>query len=307
MRGLNYFILVLSFNLGLMAHSTSTKELLASPDISLKVKKTLIKLHQKNEISLTSQWAKSAIESLAKKESANEEEVLSIRTNSELSFEELQNDFPNMSEKARKARPTNTPDGALYVDFYQESPVLIDYEGAGNVVKEMSFGVVYKYLKDSNGKIVPRFVRAQLVSPGAEGHRTSIGEFSIDSRHRYYVSQTYGSRMDYAQFFIGGIALHQTPEENYPKLGMPASHGCVRHHEFDADAMWNLIGDALEEKNLVNVKVYPFSEVVVLADGSHATERVGFGEQVNDWLSENIRCTRRNVHGACTKDWVSWN
>lgn len=222
----------------------------------------------------------------------------------EMTLEEILAEMPSLSQKARKQRPAVTPAGALYIDVYQESPVLIDYKGNGNETVNMSFEVVTKYLR-SGQKVVPHFVRAHLVSTGASGHRTSIGEFNIDRRHRYYVSQTYGSRMDYAQFFIGGIALHQTDEDNYAKLGGPASHGCVRHHEKDADAMWELNGEAIENNNLINIKVYPFGEEVVLADGSGGTELSGFGAQLNDWLNNSIACTRRGEN-TCTTSWQEW-
>ncbi len=200
-------------------------------------------------------------------------------------------------------RPSSPKAGSLYMDVYQESPVLIDYKGNGNIVTEMSFAVVYMFVEEG-GDVVPRFLRAHLVSTGAEGHRTSVGEFDIDSRHRYYVSNTYGSRMDYAQFFIGGIAIHETPKENYSVLGGPASHGCVRQHVKDADAMWNLIGNALDEDETVNIKVFKFGVDVTLPDGSSATDTYGWGGLVNEWLNNSIACTRRGETGRCTSGWA---
>lgn len=293
------------------AVAMKSKDLLKDPAIDAITKKSISSLIEKNQIQMESEWAVAAEETLKNSTSLSEAKVLSIRESSELTVSEVQNalrleENVIFDEKARRPRPARPREGALYQDVYQESPVLIDYRGEGNVVQEMSFAVVYKYLRDDDGVIRPHFVRAQLVSPGTAGHRTSIGEFNIDRRHRYYTSQTYGGRMDYAQFFIGGIAIHQTLEENYRKLGMPASHGCVRHHELDADAMWNLMGEALEDGYDVNIKVYPFGVNVILADGSSGTERVGFGEQLNDWLNKNIECTRRGVKESCSKNWNLW-
>lgn len=40
--------------------------------------------------------------------------------------------------------------------------------------------------------------------------------------------------MPYAVFITGGYALHGTPKGNWPKLGKPASHGCIRMHPDNA-------------------------------------------------------------------------
>jgi len=288
-----------------LASAMSTQEVLKSPNLNPKTRIELTALLARQEIQSWEQWSLSASEELLQGALLSEQQLLDLRANSEMTPDEIANELS--ISKARSARPSRTRLGSLYVDFYQESPVLIDYKGEGNEVVAMSFGVVYKYVSGANGKVVPHFVRAQLVSPGAAGHRSSVGEFNIDRRHRYYVSQTYGSRMDYAQFFIGGIALHETPSENYRKLGMPASHGCIRHHVKDADAMWNLIGDAREDGDTVNIKVYPFGAPVVLADGALGTETAGMGEKLNTWLNNSIDCARRGVSSACSLSWEEWD
>ncbi|WP_413943566.1 L,D-transpeptidase [Bdellovibrio sp. HCB-162] len=40
--------------------------------------------------------------------------------------------------------------------------------------------------------------------------------------------------MPYAVFIAGGFALHGTPRGNWPNLGRPASHGCIRMHPDNA-------------------------------------------------------------------------
>ena len=47
--------------------------------------------------------------------------------------------------------------------------------------------------------------------------------------------------MPYAVFIEGGFALHGTPQGNWPWLGRPASHGCVRQHPDDAFRLNRLV------------------------------------------------------------------
>lgn len=63
--------------------------------------------------------------------------------------------------------------------------------------------------------------------------------------------------MPYAVFLRGGYAIHGTTKGNFPKLGIPASHGCVRLHPTNAkifnelvrrmglDNTWVVIKDSL--------------------------------------------------------------
>lgn len=190
----------------------------------------------------------------------------------------------NQGRRARSENPRNE----LWVDVYQESPVTLKYIRSGESYRRikdipeqtvpMSFAVVTLI---ENG--VKKFVRAHLVSPGAEGHRSSVGTFDIDRRHRYYTSNTYGSRMDFAQFFIGGIALHQTDTGAYSALGGPASHGCIRHHKLDANAMWNIIGEAIEKEYTVNIKVNNFGAAIA----SYTPQ-----DLLTKSLNRSIVCTR---------------
>lgn len=299
------FKIVLFLSILNLAAAKTTQELLSSKELSSLVKIELTHLLKQKKIQIGDEWAAAAVEEMQQNFWITDRQILLLRKRAELSPEEILNDLP--ISKARSARPSRARLGSLYMDIYQESPVLIDYRGEGNEIVEMSFAVVYKYVTNEAGQVVPHFVRAQLVSTGASGHRSAVGEFNIDRRHRYYVSNTYGSRMDYAQFFIGGIALHETPSENYAQLGMPASHGCIRHHVKDADAMWNLIGDAREEGHPVNIKVYPFGAAVVLADASLGIEAEGMGEKLNTWLNKSIECTRRGVTHSCSKSWEEWD
>jgi hypothetical protein len=46
--------------------------------------------------------------------------------------------------------------------------------------------------------------------------------------------------MPYAVFVLGGIAVHGTTRGNWPLLGTPASHGCIRVHP-DNGQIFNLL------------------------------------------------------------------
>lgn len=321
-RSLAVIVFVVGFSA--LAHAgQKTEDLLnKGSKLSPAVKQAMQDLVNEKAIEKDSFWTEEAIEKL-QVGTFNKEQLLELRANSELSKQEvkdvmvLEND--NLSKEHDKGDQDSLSDfgpsaaqghatrpapflGALWVDIYQESPVMIKYkkEDQANSLRSMSFEVVTRWVSEG-GSIVPHFVRANLVSPGQHGHSSSVGEFDIDSRHRKYVSNKYGSRMDYAQFFIGGIALHQTPVENYGALGGLASHGCIRHHELDADAMWNLIGE-VPLKN-VNIAVHREGAAVKFADGTEGTQTSGgFAGKVNTWLNRSIGCTRHGK-GGCTNKW----
>ncbi|MES3039005.1 MAG: L,D-transpeptidase [Bdellovibrionota bacterium] len=77
-----------------------------------------------------------------------------------------------------------------------------------------------------------------LVSTGAPGHSTPNFDTHPNGRiYNAYTSLSYPSgdymglgNMPYAVFISGAFAIHGTPQGNWPKLGTPASHGCVRVH-----------------------------------------------------------------------------
>lgn len=81
-----------------------------------------------------------------------------------------------------------------------------------------------------------------LVSTGVRGYATPNFDKNPDGRiyDRYTSSKYPGGdynglgNMPYAVFISGGFALHGTPRGNWPKLGSPASHGCIRMHPDNA-------------------------------------------------------------------------
>lgn len=77
---------------------------------------------------------------------------------------------------------------------------------------------------------------------------TPLGIFNVDERpfrHR----PGWGSPGMYNALYIdlhyasgraSGVAMHGTPRANYPLLGRPESHGCIRMTQANADALWAL-------------------------------------------------------------------
>jgi hypothetical protein len=87
------------------------------------------------------------------------------------------------------------------------------------------------------------------VSTGAPGHGTPNMDQHPNGRiYDKYSSSAYPGgdwnglgNMPYAVFIRGGYAIHGTPEANWPKLGQPASHGCIRVHPLEAKAFNRLV------------------------------------------------------------------
>ena len=72
---------------------------------------------------------------------------------------------------------------------------------------------------------------------------TPEGAFVITRRSINHVSSTWqGASMPFAQFFIGGIAIHATTPDHFEMLGQRDSGGCVRMHPRDAKIIWELVG-----------------------------------------------------------------
>jgi len=79
-------------------------------------------------------------------------------------------------------------------------------------------------------------VRAVHTSTGSLG-RTPEGDFSVYVKSLYSWSVPFHVWMPYAAYFRGGIAMHQSPD--VPSY--PASHGCVRLPEGEADRVYRFV------------------------------------------------------------------
>ncbi len=77
-----------------------------------------------------------------------------------------------------------------------------------------------------------------LVSTGMRGYATPYMDLNPNGRiyDRYTSTAWPGGdynglgNMPYAVFLTGGYAIHGTTKGNWPMLGKPASHGCIRLH-----------------------------------------------------------------------------
>lgn len=89
-----------------------------------------------------------------------------------------------------------------------------------------------------NGNVVGQYA----TSTGTAGRGTPNFDTRPDGRvYNRYTSTKYPGgdydglgNMPYAVFIRGGFAIHGTGRGNWPKLGRPASHGCIRIHPDNA-------------------------------------------------------------------------
>ncbi len=89
---------------------------------------------------------------------------------------------------------------------------------------------------------------------GDRDNPTPRGIFSINRKHRDYVSRQFNRSMDYAMFFNQGIAIHEshvvTPMSYAKSFGLDyfGSHGCVRLSGSDAKKLfdWAPVGTMVE-------------------------------------------------------------
>lgn len=78
------------------------------------------------------------------------------------------------------------------------------------------------------------------VSTGRKGYTTPTGSFKPIRMHKMWYSSKYeNAPMPYSIFFHGGYAIHGTTDIAH--LGQIASHGCVRLHPDNAEALFNLV------------------------------------------------------------------
>jgi hypothetical protein len=76
--------------------------------------------------------------------------------------------------------------------------------------------------------------RAIHVSTAAPGHFTPVGIFHIYRKERMSWSTLFNVWLPFADYFTGGYAFHEYPDVP----GYPASHGCIRIANGDAQVVW---------------------------------------------------------------------
>ena len=112
--------------------------------------------------------------------------------------------------------------------------------------------LVYTWLV-STGREKPEIAK----SGRAYNSVTPTGDFRIQRRVKNYVSGTWLAPMPFAQFLIGGIAIHATTESHYAALGSRDSGGCVRLHYTNAQTIWGLV----DQVGAQNVRVRIVNQV----------------------------------------------
>ena len=114
-----------------------------------------------------------------------------------------------------------------------------EYPGPYQIVVDRANCVITIYARDASGSYtVP--VRAMTCSVGLNG-ATSTGYYSVGTKYRIkelmgpswgqYVSAVSGQSGVYFHSVATGSAadpVHSVPVGEYNKLGVPASHGCIR-------------------------------------------------------------------------------
>jgi hypothetical protein len=78
------------------------------------------------------------------------------------------------------------------------------------------------------------------VSTARQGYNTPNGTYGVERMEVSWFSRRYDwSPMPHSIFFDGGYAIHGSYEIG--RLGMPASHGCIRLHPNNATTLFNLV------------------------------------------------------------------
>jgi lipoprotein-anchoring transpeptidase ErfK/SrfK len=88
------------------------------------------------------------------------------------------------------------------------------------------------------------------ISSGRQGYTTPTGQWSAKWLSKNHRSRKYNNApMPYSVFFHGGYAVHGT--NAIKRLGVPASHGCIRLHPENASKFYNLV----QKTGLSNTRV----------------------------------------------------
>jgi lipoprotein-anchoring transpeptidase ErfK/SrfK len=91
------------------------------------------------------------------------------------------------------------------------------------------------------------------VSTGRKGFRTPVGDFKPQRLEEMWYSKKYDDApMPYSIFFYEGYAIHGT--QHVDRLGMPASHGCVRLSEDNAAVLYEIVEYVGPENTYIRVQ-----------------------------------------------------
>lgn len=160
---------------------------------------------------------------------------------SDAGFDSFADDSELLHARTKETKPKATD--RLYI--------LVDKSQKGTSVTAQTMQVyldgqlIYNWLV-STGRETPEVAKSGKVYRSI----TPVGRFRIDWRSKNHVSSTWQAPMPYANFFIGGIAIHATTKSHYAALGSRDSGGCVRLAHENAKIMWDLI-DQVGAKNVL--------------------------------------------------------
>lgn len=100
----------------------------------------------------------------------------------------------------------------------------------------------------ANGRTIYNFD----VSTGRKGYTTPTGDYRPIRMHTMWYSSKYeNSPMPHSIFFYGGYAIHGTGDIKH--LGQVASHGCVRLHPDNAEALYKLVKQVGMDKTRIKL------------------------------------------------------
>ncbi|MTI81954.1 MAG: hypothetical protein FH758_13975 [Firmicutes bacterium] len=92
-------------------------------------------------------------------------------------------------------------------------------------------------------------ISVMIASGGRSGHETPLGTYYTSDRGRSFWAPRFGEGATYWIRIVGSILIHSVPKnahwitkkEEHLKLGLPASHGCIRLAEPDAKWLYENI------------------------------------------------------------------
>lgn len=138
------------------------------------------------------------------------------------------------------------------------------------------------------------------VSTGRAGYSTPPGRYQPIRMHKKYFSRKYDNApMPFSIFFHGGYAIHGTTDLR--NLGRVASHGCVRLHPENAEALFDLVKQAGPENTVIRVESsrttaailtdpqVPQATEAVAEIASEAVDSTSTGGVSSSWLRAGLK------------------
>ena len=161
-----------------------------------------------------------------------------------LSPEEIAEEFGEKADALAESEPNREARLVIMIDKAKE--------GTSDSAQTMDVyldGKLYAHWPVSTGR--------ERWEKSASGRRyfskTPVGKFRIYKRVKDYFSNTWQAPMPFAQFIVGGIAIHATTESHYDQLRTRASGGCIRLRHENAEELWHLVREVTVKDTLVQI------------------------------------------------------